>query len=104
MGPLGREDQGEGGAGALAAVELDAAALGVGDRAHDREAESGAVGAPASVGDAVEAVEDVLVLGGWDAGAAVGDPQPGGVAGERGVELDAVARLGVLDGVLGRVA
>ena len=98
-----RDDDREGRAQPGSRVELDRAAVRLGDRAHDREPEPGAVGGLRGVVAARVASEDPLAVGVVDPGPFVADPEPGPVADQRAAEPDRLALAGVADGVLGQV-
>src|SRR3954464_10297812 len=98
------EFQAEGAAFAGGGVDLDLAAVDLGDVFDDREAEAGAAHfAAAAAVDAVEAFEDAgeVVLG--DADAVVGDLDGDRLAVGTGADVDAAAVGGVLAGVVDQV-
>src|SRR5215211_696825 len=73
-------------------LEADLAAVALGDLADDGQAEAGAaVGSGAALVGAPEAVEDVRLVLGGDAGALVGHGDPGAVALAAGGQADAGA-------------
>ncbi len=76
-----------------------------GDVADEEEAEAGALDLDGvAAGDAVEAVEDALVLVGWEAEAGVGDAEGGpGVVGDGEGAADVDSAGGVFDGVVEEV-
>ena len=77
---------------------MHAAAVLLGDLAHDRQPEPGA-GAPARGRAAVEAVEEVWKVVGVDAGAVIADAHTVSVD----PDLDDPARRGVLGGVVEQI-
>src|SRR5918992_5825864 len=98
-----RDDDGEGGADAERALEVDRPAVRFGDRLDDRQAEPGTAVAATRVAPADEAVEDALRLGRRDPHSRVADPDVHLVAARADADSDRVARGRVLHGVVGEV-
>src|SRR5581483_10461003 len=97
---IGGEEDAEVASLAAGAVELDAAAKGVDGAADDRESEAGAAGGPvAGAVDAVEALEDPLLVLERDTDAGVADAQHQLIGAATELKLNRTARRGVADRV-----
>ena len=86
-----------------AAVELDASAVGLGDRAHDRQAEAGALRAPAGAAARAKRSKIRSRSAARDARTAVAHPEPRAPAAQLAAERDRVALAVCCDGVVGEV-
>src|SRR5256886_2731962 len=95
----GRQREAEQRAATRPGLAPDAPAVGLDDRAADREPQAGA----AARADAVELVEDLLLLPGGQAGAAVGDLHDDLVAPAMRLHVDRLAGRRVLGRILDQV-
>ena len=99
-----RDAECESGALTRFALEQDAAAVGFGDVFDDGEADADAFGFAAEFGaKAIKLVEDAVVLGGGNAGAAILDGDVEEVGGGCEAERDGIAGRGVFDRVVEKV-